>query len=853
MINWGDGTIDTVAGNPSSVTHTYHRAGFTSSILAAATDDDGTFLQNDLFVPSYTRASVFRFEATTGAFLQELAIANGLDKPIEAIIGPDSRLYVSSEQSHHILRYDPATGAFIDVFVTPGHGGLSEPGGMAFGPDGHLYVASGLGDAVLRYDGNTGAFINAFVSPGSGGLDQPYGLVFGPDGHLYVASFSNHEVLRYDGHTGAFIGAFISPGSGGLDTPEQMAFGPDGNFYVASFETDHVLRYDGSTGAFIDMFVTNGLGGLDQPTGLAFGPDGHLYVGDSNHARILRYDGHTGAFIDTYVNAGSGGLTSPVLMAFSPKQQVTVNPNLPPTINLSGNAATYTENSQPIVLDVTATVNDPDSPDFATGTLTVDFAAGGSAHDRLYIRNQGPGNGNITLAGIDVHYDFGSGPVAIGTVVGGTSGSNPLDITFNANANATAVIALLRNLTYQNVSDAPSADTRIVRVIFTDGDGGTSNAATLTIHLTTTNDEPSNTGTLPTDILVTEDEASNLPLTTIDLADADAGMSNLTLTLTTSAGGTLIATSSDGVAINGSGTATLMLTGTVEALNAFVDDSTKIQYLSALNAHGDNADRITLEIADSGNTDGDGGGRIALGSIQIDITSVGDTPQVPSHTILEDMQSDAIILNRHPDDGGEVTHFRISNISGGTLFHNDGTSVINHGDFITVAEGNAGLKFTPSPNAIVTGSFDVKASEDGLSVAAQSSAATVTITITAENDRPTSISLTPNSVVEATDTSRGYPVGIFSSTDPDSDDRATYSIVGGANQAVFSIGAAASLVLTDGRLDFETQPVYDVIVRVTDSGGLTLDQTFAVSVTDLAIAITPGPLYRTKNQNSGYS
>ena len=41
-ITWGDGTLQTVAGNPSSVTHTYAAAG-SFTITAAATNDDGTF------------------------------------------------------------------------------------------------------------------------------------------------------------------------------------------------------------------------------------------------------------------------------------------------------------------------------------------------------------------------------------------------------------------------------------------------------------------------------------------------------------------------------------------------------------------------------------------------------------------------------------------------------------------------------------------------------------------------------------------------------------------------------------------------------------------------------------------
>ncbi len=63
----------------------------------------------------------------------------------------------------------------------------------------------------------------------------------------------------------------------------------------------------------------------------------------------------------------------------------------------------------------------------------------------------------------------------------------------------------------------------------------------------------------------------------------------------------------------------------------------------------------------------------------------------------------------------------------------------------------------------------------------------------------------------------------------------SYSIIGGADAASFSIGGAGSdeLILTDGVLDFETQSSYSVIVRVTDSGGNTYDETLTVNVNDL--------------------
>jgi hypothetical protein len=70
----------------------------------------------------------------------------------------------------------------------------------------------------------------------------------------------------------------------------------------------------------------------------------------------------------------------------------------------------------------------------------------------------------------------------------------------------------------------------------------------------------------------------------------------------------------------------------------------------------------------------------------------------------------------------------------------------------------------------------------------------------------------------------------------------TDTIVGGADAAKFAIGGAAAneLILTAGRLDHETTSSYSVTVRVIDSGGLTLDATLAIAVTDLATMITAG-------------
>ena len=110
---------------------------------------------------------------------------------------------------------------------------------------------------------------------------------------------------------------------------------------------------------------------------------------------------------------------------------VTVNPvNDPPVVTLLSGNANYTENALPIILHAGATVTDIDSPDFDGGTLTVDFASNGQPEDRLAIRNQGTGAGQIGVGGAIVTYEG----VNIGTFTGGASGSSPTPSSVSSQA-----------------------------------------------------------------------------------------------------------------------------------------------------------------------------------------------------------------------------------------------------------------------------------------------------------------------------------------------------------------------------------------------------------------------------------
>ena len=122
------------------------------------------------------------------------------------------------------------------------------------------------------------------------------------------------------------------------------------------------------------------------------------------------------------------------------------------------------------------------------------------------------------------------------------------------------------------------------------------------------------------------------------------------------------------------------------------------------------------------------------------VNSVADTPSVTSATTNEDTQtSSGLVISRNAADNGEVTHFKISAITNGTLFKNNGTTQISNGDFITFAEGSAGLRFTPAANLFSPASsfsFNVEAalSATGTGISPATSA---TITVSPIADTPT--------------------------------------------------------------------------------------------------------------------
>ena len=205
----------------------------TSGVLEGAgglsIDSAGNLLVSSIFndiIPRYDSA---------GTLINLFSDANALDAPSRSLIGPNGNLFVLSGQfdsngADTILQLNSSTGRVVNsIDIKSLNGGAYDAtGAMTIGPDGKLYVGvldHGSG-SILRFNPQTGKFLDVFISQGVFPLPQT--MTFGPFGLLYVASRNFEgvgEIQRFSAGTGKDLGTISNVD---LNT---MAFGPDGKLY----------------------------------------------------------------------------------------------------------------------------------------------------------------------------------------------------------------------------------------------------------------------------------------------------------------------------------------------------------------------------------------------------------------------------------------------------------------------------------------------------------------------------------------------------------------------------------------------------------------------------------------------
>jgi Calx-beta domain-containing protein/GEVED domain-containing protein len=126
----------------------------------------------------------------------------------------------------------------------------------------------------------------------------------------------------------------------------------------------------------------------------------------------------------------------------------------------------------------------------------------------------------------------------------------------------------------------------------------------------------------------------------------------------------------------------------------------------------------------------DGSGNTSEFSPAIAVQAVLHTPSATNSVTYINTQSSAgLVLSPNSADTNSTKFLLIKNIAHGTLFQNDGVTPIADGSFIAVADGAAGLRFTPDAGFVGSGSFDVQSSTSNTSAGTGGGIATATINV----------------------------------------------------------------------------------------------------------------------------
>ncbi|HMW22773.1 MAG TPA: DUF4347 domain-containing protein, partial [Burkholderiaceae bacterium] len=308
------------------------------------------------------------------------------------------------------------------------------------------------------------------------------------------------------------------------------------------------------------------------------------------------------------------------------------------------------------------------------------------------------------------------------------------------------------------------------------------------ITVANVNDVPTNTS--PALLRATED--GNLVLTGLTIADPDAGSSLLRTELRISQGA-LTATSGAGVTVLGSGSTTLVLTGTLTDLNAYLASAAAPVYTPVANANG--SFTLTMQTSDGLNTGT--GGTIELGQLDYrfqDGTSAGNNPDAVAQTggltgvvahhspgalasLLTGSNTDFGVIYTGAFDittGGSYT-FALSAddaaryvIDGTPLslaFYGNSSDTISlaagrHSLEIRYVQGTGGYALAPSVSGPDTGGISVDLlALPGLGRLA-SLVSSTTLNVTAVNDAPTLASAGPLLLSDTDEDTASYPVAV---------------------------------------------------------------------------------------------
>ncbi|MFW9606210.1 MAG: beta strand repeat-containing protein, partial [Pseudomonas sp.] len=199
--------------------------------------------------------------------------------------------------------------------------------------------------------------------------------------------------------------------------------------------------------------------------------------------------------------------------------------NIEVLTNSTGVVPTVFTEQTPIAVNSLFIISDADgNSDWNGGTLAFQITQNAESSDNLSLPNSNPGNDGIWLDGVQLK----AGSTVIGTAsAASVSNGSAWTFTFNGNATNALVQATARAVIFDNSSDAPGANNRIITVTATDKNGAISTLAQ-PIEITLVNDAPV-ISNLNTDSVAWAGVGNSVLLdasTAVTISDAENGASD---------------------------------------------------------------------------------------------------------------------------------------------------------------------------------------------------------------------------------------------------------------------------------------------------------------------------------------
>jgi len=283
------------------------------------------------------------------------------------------------------------------------------------------------------------------------------------------------------------------------------------------------------------------------------------------------------------------------------------------------------------------------------------------------------------------------------------------------------------------------------------------------------------------------------------------------------------------VVISGVPTGATLSAGTDNGDGSWTLTSAQLSGLSITPPSNDSANfalTVTATSTDGGDTSQ------SIGTVNVSVGAVADAPTLNAGNVAGNEDTAiSLSLSTALTDGSETLgNVVISGVPAGTQF----SAGTNNGDgtWTFTSAQLSGLTLTPPPDRDTNITLNVAVtSTDGADTATTNGSFTVTINPVA--DTPNDITFSADAVDE--NAVNGTVVGTASGVDPDTGETFTYALTNDAGGR-FAIDAnTGEITVADGSLlNFEAAMSHDITIRVTDSDGLTYDETKAITLNDLS-------------------